>query len=161
MLMKFATSVTAFIFLLFWYPVSSQRNSHTWFGQGCSIMAVPFGKKEWVFTSSNYQYGRGWEGSWVEFSALSGRGKCLGRSGYLRCINTWCKACVAGRSLAPTTHAIRRRKDFKVGERFIWQAVAKRMSLGGLKPGKDSLKLLNYSMMESKHTVFNLMVHHV
>lgn len=101
------------------------------------------------------------EGALVEFLALSERGKCLGRSRCLQWINTWCKARVADRSLAPTTHTIRRSKDFKAGERSIWQGAAKRMSLGGFKPSKGSLKLVNDSMMESKHRVFNLMVHRV
>lgn len=159
MLMKFATSVTAFF--LFCFGTQSLHN-------GVYIRDLVKDEAQWLYLLKNkcrflpaVTTNMVQEGAWVEFSALSGRGKYLGRSGCLQWINTWCKAHVADRSLAPTTHAIRRSKDFKAGERSIWQGVAKRVSLGGFKPNKDSLKLVNYCMMESKHTVFNLMVHHV
>lgn len=63
----------------------------------------------------------------MEFSALSGGEKCLGRSGCLWWINTWCKARVADRSLAPTAHAIRRSKDFKAGTRCDKKSVFGRL----------------------------------
>lgn len=114
MLMKFATSVAAFLLVLEPSLFMTEYTYVTWSRMRHNELLKNWGGLPAVISSM------AWEGARVAVSVLPVRGKGLGRSEYLQWINAWCMAGVTDRSLASARMWLFwRSKDFKTGARSI------------------------------------------